>query len=1203
MKKKREWYSPGGENRKLNLSLRKMKLTLIFTLLVFLSFGKGFSQVNVTLQFEKTTIKELIETLEKQTDYVFLYKDEIFDPEKRYSVDFSDEPFENVLKSVCESAGVDYEIRSNRQIILTEKKEDTGEAGVRVSQQERTVTGVVTDQNGQPLPGVTVVVKGTTTGTVTNSAGEFSLAVPVTAQILQFSFVGMQTLEMPMEGRTTFTVAMEEETIGIEEVVAVGYGVQKKVNLTGAVDVVSSEKLSNRQSPNVSQLLQGISPGVNLSINNQNGFEPGATMDITIRGVGSLNGGQPYILIDGVPGNINNLNPEDIESISILKDAAASAIYGARAPYGVILVTTKKGEKNKKLSVTYSGNVFINTPQPLPTPLDSYTWARVLNEAGTNRGGRPFNDVTVDRIIAYQNQDWNYLRQSIPNWPEGADITTGAYPNGNTWDHANLNFANNNWWDLYYGSSINQKHNIAFQGGSDNASYYFSAGYIEQDGVFNYGVDSYDRINILGKINLSITNWWDFSWETRVAKNFRERPSMAKYGDYSFLWGMISSITYPITPIYDGWGNYTQGSKISMVEQGGTDSSEDTDNWNNFKMEVRPLRGWKINADFSYNSYSRVYTGLDKNIIIHNVDKTTHIIGQSIPNSIERIHNDNHYWTTNIYSSYEFKIKNDHQFNLLAGMQLEKGKYSLLRGYKTDLIVEDVPSLETATGIPVATENLAHNATQGYFSRLAYNYKEKYLFESNVRYNGSYVFRMGNRWGLFPSFSMGWNVHRELFWNIPENIITTLKLRGSWGQLGNQNVSPYTDLELIPINSGQLAWIFNYGDTRPVGYTQSPGLVNRNLTWETSTTKNLGVNISFLNNRLQSDFDLFERLTTDMVGPSQAKPGVLGANVPRENNSSLRTRGWELSLNWRDNFENGLSYFVNVNLFDYKSVVTEYFNPTGTLTTWYEGQELGEIWGYTVYDLFRSQDEVDSYLATTDLSFISSLWSPGDVKYEDSHKDGEVNNGKNTKDDHGDLSIIGNSEPHWQFGINAGLEFKDFDFSMLWKGVAKKDAYFSNGSNIFWGFMHGWWETQLQPHHLDYFRDKPGTKYVGLYEGDANINTDAYWPKPYLNNAQNAKNKIYPNTRYLQDASYFRLQNVQVGYTLPQNVVSKLYLERLRIFFSGENLITFTKLPAGIDPVAPVGYPRGGSFQGTQGSGRLTYGADRIYSLGLTITY
>jgi hypothetical protein len=350
---------------------------------------------------------------------------------------------------------------------------------------------------------------------------------------------------------------------------------------------------------------------------------------------------------------------------------------------------------------------------------------------------------------------------------------------------------------------------------------------------------------------------------------------------------------------------------------------------------------------------------------------------------------------------------------------------------------------------------------------------------------------------------------------------------------------------------------------------------------------------------------LFERLTTDMIGPSEAKPGVLGASVPRDNNAELRTRGWELALTWQHDLKNDWSYFVKFNIADYKSVVTKYFNPTGTLSTWYEGRVVGEIWGYQVNDLFRTQEELDSYRSTTDLSFLGANWNTGDLRFEDTNNDGKVNNGLNTINDHGDLSIIGNESPRYQLGTTIGVSYKGFDFSMLWRGVAKRDIYFYRMSNLFWGFTNGWWESTLTPRHLDYFRDKPGDKYSGLYEGEANINTDAYWPRPYLNSTEEAKNKNNPNTRYLQNAAYLRLQNVQLGYNFPQELISKWKLQQIRVYVSGENLITISDLPPGIDPVAPVGFPEGGAgnYFGTAGTGRLTYGADRTYSIGVNITY
>lgn len=1187
-----------------------MKLISFFVLVASMQVSAGAYSQKLTLSRQGAELEEVFEEVYNQSGYLFLYTSTLMKDARPVTINVRNAPLEKVLELCFRDQPFTYSIVEKTVVVkpLAQRTQKNSRNLPVPPQQAQpiAVTGQVTDEEtGETLPGVSVTLKGTHTGTSTELDGTYRLVIPESGegQVLVFSLLGYTSREVALGEQRTVSVKLAKDISGLDEVVVVGYGTQKKVNLTGAVDVISNEQLSNRQSATVSQLLQGLSPGMNLDISGQNGFQPGASMDISVRGIGSLNGGSPYILIDGLPGSIDNLNPDDIESISVLKDAAASAIYGARAPYGVILVTTKNGSRNEKMSISYSGNVMVNTPQRLPESLDSYTWVRIQNEAGDNSGGHPFSDATVDRVIAFQNQDWDYLRESIPDLPAEAAIT-GAYPDGNIWNQANLNFANTDWWDIYYGSSVNQKHDLSLKGGSKNASYYFSVGYYTQEGVLNYGVDNFQRLNLMGKVNVSIADWWDFSWEPRLSKKSREMPNMTKEGDYSFMYRHISR-NYPITPLYDGWGNYMSESHIPSITEGGTDEIDDIDAWNNFRMEIRPLRGWKINADLAYNFNTGTRSDVEKTVYVHNVDNSLSPFGVTVPSNIERLQHDNRYWTTNVYTSYDLSLNDAHNFYILAGMQYEKGRDNLLRGYKTDLISNEVPSLETATGTSILSEDLSHRATMGYFSRLTYNYKEKYLLETNVRYDGSYVFREGNRWGFFPSFSAGWNIHNEPFWEPLGAYVNAFKIRASWGQLGNQQASPYSDLELIPLQTGSLNWIFNYGERRPIGYTTAPGIVNRNLTWETSTTKNLGLNLAFLDNRLEADLDVFERLTTDMIGPSEAKPGVLGASVPRDNNAALRTRGWELSLRWQQAFQSGISYFVNANLFDYTSVVTEYFNPTGTLSTWYEGRKVGDIWGYTVNDLFRTQEELDRYLASTDLSYLASNWRTGDLRYEDITQDGKVNNGSNTVDDPGDMTIIGNDNPRYQYGITAGLSYKGFDFSMLWRGVAKKDIYFYRMANIFWGFTNGWWESTLTPDHLDYFRDKSGTRYSGLYEGEANINTDAYWPRPYLNSTEEAKNKNHANTRYLQDASYIRLQHVQLGYSFPQTITSRLKLQQLRVFFSGENLLTFSKLPDGIDPVAPVGFPEGGSgnYYGTAGSGRLTYGADRIYSFGLTVTY
>lgn len=1202
----------GGKNNEFLRQLTKILFIMkCFFIMLFLSTNTvyatlAYAQKTVLLiEMENKAVSEVLDEIERQSEFRFYYNGRIVDTDRKVTVHAQKASVFDVLEQLFKDSQVGYKV-VDKDVILMER-DASNNAPVL---QGISITGKVTDSNGDPLPGVSVMVKGTSRGTATDANGAYTLPVPDENATLLFSFIGFISQEVVVGNKRTVNVTLNDDFLQLEEVVVVGYGTQKKINLTGAVDVISSERLSNRQAATMSQLLQGVAPGFNFSIENQGGFQPGANMNMTIRGMGSLNGGNPYILIDGFPGDINNLNPEDVESISVLKDAAASAIYGARAPYGVVLVTTKRAKKSEKVNVTYSGNIMINSPQNLPTALDSYTWTRVQNEAGNNMGGRPFPDEQLDRIIAYQNKDWNYLRQSMPYWPDGATVF-GAFPTAqNLWDN-DRNYANTDWWDVYFGNSVSQKHNLNIQGGTNKASYYFSAGVMDQNSVLQYGKDNFSRINVSGKVDLSITDWWDFSWETRFAKKKRELPHMTnepgEESVYSFIFGHISR-SYPFTPLYDGWGNKLFESHIPSLEAS-TDRTDELDTWNNFKMELRPLKGWKINADFAYNNYSSQFIGGTRHVVEYLVDQTFRYNGVSDPNNILRRDAQNSYWTTNLYTSFTFDIKDSHNFLLLAGMQLEKGNNLWLRGYKTNLLVESVPSLQTAVGSPVLSEGRSHRATEGYFARFAYNYKERYLFESNIRYDGSYVFREGNRWGFFPSFSVGWNVHREAFWESLSDYVNVLRLKGSWGQLGNQNVNPYTDIELIPMESGTLNWIFNYGQPRSTGYTSAPGIANRNLTWETVTTTNIGVDMSFLKNKLQVAFDWFERNTSDMVGPSEARPGVLGVGVPNSNNANLQTRGWELSVNWKQAFGNGFSYFVSANLNDYTSIVTKYNNPTGTLSTWYKGREVGEMWGYQVNDLFRSQAEVDEYRSRVDLSFLAANWRPGDVRYEDTNGDGKVNNGRNTLEDHGDLSIIGNSEPHYMYGFTVGANYKGIDFSMLWRGVAKKDAYFYNSSNLYWGFMNGWWETCLTPSRMDYFRDQPGTKYYGLHEGDANINTDAWWPRPYLNGTENAKNKNNINTRYMTSAAYLRLQNVQLGYTLPKALIAKLYLNNLRVYVSGENLITFTKLPAGMDPVAPFGYNRGGSTNGTvagqnsSGSGRLTYGADRIYSFGVTITY
>ncbi len=1176
----------------------KMKLT---TLLLIVSLFKiqanSYSQnTKISLNHDEISIEDVFREIEGKSEFRFLYKNRELNVRTKVSIHVTKENIYGVLDQLFKDLPIKYEVLDNRQIILTKQNNQLIQlqrSYPELKQQQKfVVNGTIVDGNGTPLAAANVLEKGTSNGVMADFDGNFTIGVESDMAILTVSYLGFATKEIEVNGQAVLKVILEESASGLDEVVVVGYGTQKVTNLTGAVDVIDSDLIQNRPSPTVSQLLQGTSPGLSFSTGNF-GFQPGANLGIQIRGLGSINGGgSPYIVIDGIPGDLNRLNPEDVESISVLKDAAASAIYGARAPYGVIVVTTKSG-KNKRLSISYSGNVSIANAQNLPSMLNSYTHARVVNEAGVaGAGGRFFTNETIDNVIAFQKGDYDFLR-SRPNFPSDATFfeTTPDPNNSNRWGFNQFGNANRDWFDEYYGSGYLQKHDLTISGGSEKTSYYFSAGTFGQEGVLNYGTDTFDRYNVMAKISTALNDYWDFTYQPRYSKTIREIPNMDRQGSYDLIFHQIAR-TMPTNAKYDGYGNIMIQSKIPWVNDAGTDVTETTENWHTFATEIRPVKGWKVNADFAFRNTDVFYQSKELTVYDNLVDQTQVPSGNTVPSNIRSTHRSNEYWTTNIYTSYGFDIAEAHNFSLLLGTQFERTKNRGLTAFRTNLLVQDIPSLNTADGEIQASENLLTFGTEGFFGRFNYNYKEKYLLEANARYDGTSVFREGKRWGFFPSFSLGWNVEKESFWEPINGVVNTFKVRGSWGELGNQDVNSYLDLLLIPLSGNAVNWIYDAGGSRPVGFAGTPSLISPDLTWETARTINLGADLSFLEGKLKANFDWFERTTIDMIGPVQAQPGVLGAVVPRTNNATLRSRGWEVNLNWNHYVNQDFSYGIGLNLYDSNAVVTKYENPTGILNTWYEGREAGEIWGYTAHDLYKTQDEIDEYTSNVDLSDITGLvWNTGDVKYEDINGDGAVNDGSNTLDDHGDLSIIGNSALHYQYGINLNASYKGFDMSMVWRGVGKRDLWFGANDNIFWGFRTGN-QTSLFPNHLNYFRDQPGDEYTGLELGEANININSYYPRPYINNSQNNKNRRV-STRYLQNGAYLRLQNVQFGYNFPNELIEKLALHSVRLYLSGENLFTFSQLPVGIDPVATTS---------SWGAGK-TYGADRIISFGLKVSY
>ena len=1109
---------------------RALKLS---TLCLILGVEAGFAtesysqKTTFTISVQDQSVKEVFDYIEQHSEFIIFYLDETIDVNRKVSVNLKDQRVESILEQLFKNTDVTYTI-NDRQILLSKRKEVKEVAPVVavVQQKKNTVSGVVLDPTGMPVIGANIMVKGTTSGTITDMDGKFSLDVDKDATLV-ISYIGFASQEIKVGNQTKLSISLKEDSEALDELVVVGYGTQKKVNLTGSVEVLEGDKLENRPVTTVTQALQGQVSGANFTTGSF-GYEPGASLSFQIRGQGDA-----YVLVDGVPTDLSRVNPNDIESISVLKDAAAASIYGAMASYGVVLITTKSGKSNQKPVISFNANVATKKLHRKPHMVDSWTFAKMLNEAGDNGGGRVYDNETIDRIIAYQND---------PTLPETVPSTVVP----GKWAEEQYSNANYDWFDEYYGSGLTNQENISIRGGSEKVKYYVSAGHVYDDGIINYGTDNYRRLNTIAKIDVELTKWWSFSVNNRFQHSKRVKPNFDNQGDYDLLFHQIAR-TFPNQAKVTPNGYYTKLSKIPWTQDAGTDETKGYETMQRFTTEIRPLTGWKINADYTFRSYTSKFTS--NNFICYEdmVDGTLVPLGTTVPSYVEKNQQNNFYSSFNAYTSYQFDIKDMHNFSIMAGLQQEQQRNETLAGRKNDIVTNEVPSISTSTGdIHSLTDDLTHWSRLGFFFRLNYNFKEKYLLEVNGRYDGTSIFAEGNRWGFFPSFSGAWNMSREAFFDPIVDKVNNLKIRASWGSLGNQNVTAYQDLALMGIKSN-LAWLLN--GSRPV-YTTAPNLVNTMLTWETSQTLDFGIDAGFLNNRLNVTADWYQRHTKDRLGPAEALPAVIGATIPKKNNSELRTNGWEIAVTWRDQVNDDFSYSVSAMLYDYYSTVTKYNNPTNILTTDYEGKRVGDLWGYTTEGLIQTQEEADKIMQTGYQNQFHSVWNTGDVKYADLNKDGVVNNGKNTLEDHGDLSIIGNTTPRYQFSLTLGAEYKGFDFSMMWQGVGKRDLWIN--SNMFWGFTTWNQSSLFVDDHLDYYRDKDADTYAGL-----GINTESYFPRPYLVDNQNNKNR-QTQTRYLQNGAYARLKNLQLGYTLPKSLTEKIELSRVRVYFSGDNLCTLT---------------------------------------------
>jgi len=1151
--------------------LRIMKLTVLLFFIAALQVfaDNSYSQTaRLSLSMKEATVGQVLDKIESESEFFFLYNHQLVDVNRKVSVNVSDARIKDILANLFNGTDIKTMVLG-RQIILSPKKILRKEISKNLpAQQGITVTGTVTDINGNSLPGVNIIVKGTTNGTITDANGTYSIKVPSLNNVtLVFSYVGYQTKEIMLKGQNTVDVKLAEDILNLEQVVVVGYGTEKKINLTGAVDVIAPEQMENRPVINVSSALQGVSPNLNVTTTSQGG-EPGAGKNLNIRGVGSLTGNSdPYVLVDGVPMNINDVNPNDIESISVLKDAAASAIYGARAPYGVILITTKHGKAGEKIKIGYDNNISFNAPLNLPHMANSLDFANAYNEAFTNTGQTPiFDDETIDRIKKYLAGEMKDETVERTN-PDGSPMNRWG-----TWNYGN---ANNDWMYLYYSPCVvNQKHDLSLSGGTNSTSYYVSAGYLDQPGLLHWGNEFYKRYNVTANLRSEVTKWLRFNFSTKLARTQTQYPNAYGGYDRNVLYHNFTR-QWPTNPLYFPDGQISPSSNVHMLHYGGKIKRQTNDLWMTLGGELEPVKNWVTRITYNWNNNGYRQTSHHKTIYNYRPDGTKYPSVYPINQFYEWFTNDN-YHLFNVTSSYQKQL-GSHFLKLLIGYEEELKQNTGLNGNKKQLVTDAVPSISTATGDYQVDDNISHWGTQGIFGRFNYNYKEKYLFEFNARYDGSSRFAEGKRWGFFPSGSVGYNISKESFWSPLSEYINSWKIRASYGSLGNQNVPNYLYVPILPVRT-RLPWII--GSERPV-YTLAPGLISPTLTWETATTLDIGTDLAFLNNRLGATFDWYQRNTINMFGPAEALPRVLGTSVPQKNNASLSTKGWELSLSWKDRVWNDFAYNVRFMISNSTSVVTKYHNPTKTLSTWYEGETVGEIWGLTTDHIMQDDAEADHM---PDQSLYFSRWGAGDIMYKDLDGNDTINWGKWTADDHGDYSIIGNSRPRYNYSIIAGFEWKGIDFNMFWQGVGKRDVVFGPYDNMFFGFRGNMWQSTVMKPHLDYWRPADETNELGP-------NTDAYYPKPYMS-GEDHKNKE-EQTRYLLSAAYLRLKNIQVGYTIPQKYTQKISIVKLRVYLSAENILTFTKLPKLFDPE---------TIYGPWGVGK-GHPINKAFSFGVNVTF
>ena len=1096
-----------------------------------------------------------------------------------------------------------------------------------VTQSSTIIKGQIVDAEGEPILGATVVELGTTRGTVTDIDGNFTINSHANAK-LRITYVGYKTVET--KAVNGMKVVMQNDNAQLDEIVVVGYGQQKKVNLTGSVTNVDIEKtLGGRPEQDVAKALQGAVPG--LTITNTSG-DINSQPTMQIRGLGTLSNGatsNPLVVVDGVPvDDLTMVNAADISTISVLKDAASTSIYGSRAAFGVILITTKEGKKGEKVQVKYDGHFAWDRATVLPDYPDvpSQLEAAMIGAKRTDGSDPELFGMYFSKMLPYAKA-WKEQHSGKKGYSEmkpfqSMDNVGDYYFNGNQ----PFYYADYDIQDIWYNKAApSQSHSVSLNGSSGRTSYYTSFSYDYKQNLMKFNPDKLSRYNFTTNLKTDVTDWLTVGTRVNfVRRSFSKADSWNNVYQYLWRWG---SFFIPSGYMYDENGEKLDYRVVAMQKQAARKTTvHDQARFNAYAI-AHITKDLTFNVDYTYQIDNYNYKTSDHSVYGMNWSGVTptYIVGTSSSNTTRENIKQNR-WTANAYLNYNHTWADAHNLGVLVGVNGERFKSDEMWANRTHLYNEDYPELNLAYGeMKDATISsfTGDRSTAGYFGRINYDYKGIYLLELNGRYDGSSRFPAGDKWAFFPSMSLGYRFTEEGYWKNLHDVISNGKLRFSYGEIGNEAIGDNMFISTIsPVGQSSLYWMDKNGNK--LNQFQLPDWVSSSLTWERIKTTDIGVDLSFLNDDLSLTFDWYQRTTNDMLAPGKAIPDVAGASAPFTNAGSLRTRGWELSLSYRKQINKDLNVYGTFNIGDSKSKVTKWNNDsklighTGGIVSAsnarmyaYEGETWGDIWGfetdrYFTEDDFNGKDAngkwiyKDGVADQTGIQTDNFVFGPGDIKYKDLDGNHVIDGGKGTADDHGDLKVIGNTLPRYEYSFHLGGSWKGIDLDLFFQGVGKRDMW--TQSSFVFPLMRDA-DKALYANQTSYNVYDPAN-------GIINISQSNRYPCLYSGNEGSGnvtglasiggEHNYYPQTKYLVNMAYLRLKNVTIGYTLPASITKKVYMEKVRFYGSVNNLCLLYNGAKDypVDPEMNAG--QGSLSYGTWGR---TFPITRTWSVGVQVTF